>query len=79
MGVDTSNRHEGRAIAYVKGTATEFHSFGTLMQMAWPGEYLGKRVRFSAYVKSAKVQSGWAGLWFRIDGAKSGFVPDSPK
>ena len=74
MGVDTSNRHEGRAIAYVKGTATEFHGFGTLMQMASSREYLGKRVRFSAYVKSEKVQSGWAGLWFRIDGAKSGEV-----
>jgi hypothetical protein len=74
MGVDTANRHEGRAIAFVKGTATEFHGFGTLMQMATPGEYRGKRVRFSAYVKSEKVQSGWAGLWFRIDGAKSGEV-----
>ena len=74
MGVDTANRHEGRAIAYVKGTATEFHGFGTLMQMASSREYLGKRVRFSAYVKSEKVQSGWAGLWFRIDGAKSGEV-----
>lgn len=74
MGVDTANRHEGRAIAYVKGTATEFHGFGTLMQMASTREYLGKRVRLSAYVKSEKVQSGWAGLWFRIDGAKSGEV-----
>ena len=72
MGVDRPIRREGRAIAFIKGTADQFHGFGTLMQMAAPGEYCGKRVRFSAYVKSEKVQSGWAGLWFRIDGAKSG-------
>jgi hypothetical protein len=68
MGVDRTHRHENRAIGFVKGTASEFHGFGTLMQMAAPGEYRGKRVRLSAYVKSEKVQTGWAGLWFRVDG-----------
>jgi hypothetical protein len=29
-------------------------------------QYLGKRVRFSAFVKSEEVQN-WAGLWMRID------------
>ena len=72
MGVDTTVRHNGKASGFVKATATELHGFGTLMQMAAPGEYTGKRVRFSGYVKSEKVQSGWAGLWFRIDGPKQG-------
>ncbi|HYV86887.1 MAG TPA: hypothetical protein VFB49_13320 [Patescibacteria group bacterium] len=72
MGVDRTNRRAGRAIAFVKGKAAEFHGFGTLMQSATAGDYRGKRVRFSADVRSEKVQSGWAGLWFRIDGARPG-------
>ena len=72
MGVDRTIRREGRAIAFIKGTATEFHGFGTIMQTAAPGEYRGKRLRFSADVKSEKVQSGWAGLWLRIDGTRAG-------
>lgn len=72
MGVDRAIRRVGKVSAFVKGTADQFHGFGTLMQMAAPGEYCGKRVRLSAYVKSEKVQTGWAGLWFRVDGAKPG-------
>jgi hypothetical protein len=70
MGLDTSIRHDGKASAFVKATAQELHGFGTLMQTAAPGDYRGKRVRFSGYVKSENVKSGWAGLWFRIDGPK---------
>jgi hypothetical protein len=72
MGLDATARHGGKASGFVKATATDLHGFGTLMQMAAPGKYRGKRVRFSGYVKSEKVQSGWAGLWFRIDGPKQG-------
>lgn len=73
MGLDTTIRHDGgKASGSVKATASELHGFGTLMQSAAPGEYRGKRVRFSGYVKSENVQSGWAGLWFRIDGPKPG-------
>ena len=74
MGLDATVRHDGKGSGFIKATATELHGFGTLMQTAGPGEYRGKRVRLSAYVKSEKVQSGWAGLWFRIDGAKQGDV-----
>ena len=74
MGLDTNVRHDGKASASVKATASELHGFGTLMQTAVPGDYRGKRVRFSGYVKSENVKSGWAGLWFRIDGAKQGEV-----
>jgi hypothetical protein len=75
MGLDTTTRHDGgKASGFIKATATELHGFGTLMQMAAPGEYRGKRVRFSGYVKSENVQSGWAGLWFRLDGPNQGEV-----
>src|SRR5439155_18156577 len=70
VGVDSAIRHGGRASGFVKATAKELHGFGTLMQTSAPGEHLGKRVRLSAFVKSAKVDSGWAGLWLRVDGQK---------
>jgi hypothetical protein len=37
------------------------------MQTFAPGSLLGKRVRFSGYVRSREV-TGWAGLWMRVDG-----------
>jgi hypothetical protein len=72
MGIDTNVRHDGKASGFIKANANELHGFGTLMQTAGPAEYLGKRIRLSGYVRSEKVQSGWAGLWLRIDGAPQG-------
>jgi hypothetical protein len=67
MGLDTSVRHTGRASAFIEAKGKEPSGFGTLMQMADPGNLKGKRVRLSAYVKSERVED-WAGLWFRVDG-----------
>jgi len=41
--------------------------FGTYMQIFKADDYRGKRVRFSAAVRTQGVE-GWAGLWMRIDG-----------
>jgi hypothetical protein len=72
MGIDISTKHDGgKASGFIKATATELHGFGTLMQTASATTFRGKRVRFSGYVKAEKVQSGWAGLWFRIDGPQA--------
>ena len=69
MGLDESVRRPGgKSSATVKGIASKMSGFGTLMQMSQPGQYAGKRVRLSGYVKSDKV-TDWAGLWFRVDGA----------
>lgn len=38
------------------------------MQEFIPEEYRGRRVRFSALVKTADVV-GWSGLWMRVDDA----------
>jgi hypothetical protein len=40
------------------------------MQMFEATRYRGKRVRFSAQVKSEKV-TNWCGLWMRVDGRDS--------
>ena len=69
MGLDESvSRPGGKSSATVKGIATKTSGFGTLMQMSQPGQYLGRRIRLSGFVKSDKV-TDWAGLWLRIDGA----------
>ena len=41
--------------------------FGTLMQHVAAGQFVGKRVRFSAFVRTKDV-SGGAALWMRVDG-----------
>lgn len=77
MGLDESvHREGGKSSASVKFTAQNPSGFGTLMQMSQPGEYRGKRVRLSGYVKSDKVTQ-WAGLWFRVDGPNNGPNPTS--
>jgi AraC-like DNA-binding protein len=45
-----------------------FHedNFVTIMQQFQATDYLGKRIRFSGFVKSEGV-NGWSGLWMRID------------
>jgi hypothetical protein len=45
----------------------ESKSFATMMQCIDAAELVGKRVRFSAYVKARGVKD-WAGLWMRVDG-----------
>ena len=37
------------------------------MQTAQPGSYGGKRMKYSAYVRTSGVEN-WAGLWLRVDG-----------
>ncbi|HXD73954.1 MAG TPA: hypothetical protein VN628_09470 [Vicinamibacterales bacterium] len=71
VGVDSTTHHGGRASGYVKSIAKELHGFGTLMQTASPGEYRGRRVRMSAFVKADHV-SDWAGVWMRVDGPRAG-------
>jgi len=69
MGVDPKMFCQENAAALVQGKAKSPEGFGTLMQSCKPGEYLGKRVRFSAMARLDKIED-WAGLWFRIDGPK---------
>ena len=64
--VDTTVLYEGHRSAYLKSKEQVTGGFGTLMQSFDARNYLGKRVRFSAVVKTEDVQS-WAGLWMRVD------------
>jgi hypothetical protein len=65
-GVDVSAVHNYHPSAYLKATHPIIQGFGTLMQQITANYYLGKRVRFSALVKTEDAQD-WAGLWMRVD------------
>jgi len=69
MEQDSKTAHEGKTSARFASTR-EPKGFGTMMQSFEPGEYRGKRVRLSAFVKSKQIR-GWAGLWMRVDGPEA--------
>lgn len=70
VGTDQAVKRSGSASAFVKSRSPEAEGFGTLMQTFTAAEYLGKRVRFTGYVKPEGVKN-WAGLWMRVDGPES--------
>jgi hypothetical protein len=66
MSVDKGSGQNGKNAATIKSTEKKIKGFGTLMQDCLPDQYLGKRVKFSAMIKTENV-SDWAGLWLRLD------------
>ncbi len=71
QGVDSDVLFNGKKSAYLRSKGLEPEGFGTLMQTFQASAYLGKRLRYSAYVKSEEVEN-WAGLWMRVDGVEKG-------
>lgn len=70
IGVDPTMGYEGHPSAFLKSKPAADKGFGTLMQMFSVGRYAGHRVRLTAAVKSADIQT-WAGLWMRVDQGSS--------
>lgn len=66
VGTQESVTYQGHKSVYLKSIASVTEGFGTLMQSFGADKYAGKRVRFSAVVKSQTVED-WAGLWMRVD------------
>ena len=67
MGVDRETTKEGAAAAYIRSKTATPKSFGTIVQTFSAVDFVGKRVRMSAFVKAVEIR-GWAGLWMRVDG-----------
>ena len=67
-GIDRTVFHTGTASAFIQSEEEEFvpDEYATIMQQFRAERFLGKRVRFSAFVKALEVE-GWAGLWLRLD------------
>jgi hypothetical protein len=66
-GVDTQAVYNGQPSAFLKSNKPDAGGFGTLMQYVKADDYMGRRVRFSAFVKAEAV-ADWAVLWMRVDG-----------
>jgi hypothetical protein len=75
-GTDAQAAYNGHPSAYLKARELDPGGFGTLMQDFRADKYVGKRVRFSAFVKSDGIQS-WAGLWMRVDKEKDSVAFDN--
>jgi hypothetical protein len=67
MGVDRTAVFGGRPSGSIRSNKPEPQGFGTYMQMFEAGDYRGKRVQFSAFVKTDNVEN-WSSLWMRVDG-----------
>ena len=64
-GVDQQTVYNGHPSAYLKAKSTG-EGFGSLTQSFSAVAYAGRRVRFSAWVKSEGV-SQFSGLWMRVE------------
>ncbi|MCB9678068.1 MAG: hypothetical protein H6737_23410 [Alphaproteobacteria bacterium] len=67
--------YSGKGSARYASTKDE-EGFGTMMQTIAADEFVGKRVRLSAMVKSEDVGS-WSGLWMRVDGPRGAIAFDN--
>jgi hypothetical protein len=66
-GVDTKSTCEGTRSAYLRALTPDENGYGTFMQAFGAHDFRGKRLRFSAAVRTQDVD-GWAGLWMRVEG-----------
>jgi hypothetical protein len=66
-GVDTKSTCEGSRSAYLRALTLDENGYGTFMQAFGAQDFRGKRLRFSAAVRTQAVD-GWAGLWMRVEG-----------
>lgn len=64
--VESTDR--GGKVAFIQSKHKNTKGFGTLTQCFSPDNYLGKKIRMSAYAKSNDI-TGWAGFWLRVDQA----------
>ncbi|QRN95132.1 AraC family transcriptional regulator [Archangium violaceum] len=66
-GLDTQGPCEGNRSAWLRSRQGEPAGYGTFMQAFGAGAFRGKRLRFSAVVRTEDVK-GWSGLWMRVEG-----------
>jgi hypothetical protein len=67
IGIDKGAGLDGTNAATIRSEGTRVRGFGTLVQNLVPGNFAGKRLKMSGFIKTADV-NGWGGFWLRIDG-----------
>lgn len=69
MGGDPMKPHGAPEGGYIRSKAAEPRTFGALASAGMADLLVGKRVRFSGYLRTENVEK-WAGIWLRVDGPK---------
>jgi hypothetical protein len=68
VGADRVVAHSGASSGHITARSASPDGIGVLSQAVRADNYRGKRVRFSAYVRTRDVSGTGAGLWMRVDG-----------
>lgn len=78
-GNDPEATYMGHPSVRMKSLKPAIEGFGTMMQSISANQYQGKRIRFSANVRSLEIDesAGWAGLWVRVDKGTSSVAFDN--
>lgn len=71
-GVDSLQTRGGGPSSYVRSIREATDSFGGMMQTTPAENYIGKRIRMTAWVKTEEANDGGGHLWLRIDGEQRG-------
>ncbi|MDQ0173977.1 AraC-like DNA-binding protein [Paenibacillus tundrae] len=67
MGIDPTVVHQGKSSGYLKSvTPMDINEFATMMQQFKADKYIGKRMKFSGFVTTEKVEQ-FCSLWMRVD------------
>ncbi|MFF2481090.1 helix-turn-helix domain-containing protein [Paenibacillus sp. NPDC058071] len=67
VSVDAKEAHMGTASVLLQANGKQTSGFVTLMQLFSAEAYAGKRLKLTAFAKAEGVESGWAGIWMRVD------------
>lgn len=67
--------HKGTRSVRIKGESVNIDKgdYMTVMQQVKACNYIGKRIRFSAFIKTQEVEE-WCGLWMRINGTTANIL-----
>jgi hypothetical protein len=71
FGVDSIVFKNGQKSAFIESTIDNIEGFATLMQRCIARDYLGTRIKMTAYIKSENL-SDWSGMWLRVDSSTPG-------
>ncbi|MCI1190122.1 S41 family peptidase [Hymenobacter sp. DH14] len=69
VAIDSLTRHDGRYALRMQSTTANWDgkAFG-VSTLRIPVSFQGKTVKLTGYLKTEKVDKGYAGLWLRVDG-----------
>jgi beta-lactamase regulating signal transducer with metallopeptidase domain len=74
VGIDGTVTHDGLPSAYVRSVKPEIEGFGGMMQMCSAEKFAGKRLRYSAWMKTEDATDRGVHLWFRVDSKQAGDI-----